>query len=200
MSNSTAESIIVLKLFLNISDKGMGHYRSFKVDVSETFSNLKNRVLDKIAVSRTDSCYYSFMIKFYSDSLRSRCSFRVRDEEIICQVLEREDTHYSGEYAIVFSDIRCENGKRAVDEREKVLSSSSLDNLGNRTSHRIDTGAELIYDSQNYNPSITEVILNEIQSISLKTGRLYKRLSHGRDLWRCVMNMLVISSVRLINL
>src|SRR5688572_26639772 len=95
---STGPGDTVVKLYLNIADKGMGHYRSFKVDKDETFGSLKNRVLDKIAVNREDSAYYTIILKFLPDTGVTRCSIRLRDEENVIDVMEREQANFYGDF------------------------------------------------------------------------------------------------------
>jgi hypothetical protein len=191
LKQEQSDSSTLLKFFLNISDKGMGHYRTFVIENNETFGNLKKRVLNKIAVSQKDSPFYSFVLKFLSDTSLTRCSLKLHDNEIISEVLERENICYKGEYAVIFSDIRCEKTSKHTansdQDQEKVLNSDFYRSQSSKTFDSV-AGTEFLYGAaRKSKSSITETLLAEVQNICLKSGKLFKKLSEGRDQWRYLL-------------
>jgi hypothetical protein len=187
-AKSDAQNTRVIKLHQRVDGSG-GHYKSFLINPSDTFYQLKVRSIDKMNMKRSDLPFCMITINFqYSvNVLHQRGPLCPSDDELVLSLLEREELHHEDDLIFVFTDLRVNysspyppSGRMELN----VPSSSSTASLDLCTEFYHQPTAESDYDT------IPSALLKELESISLKIGRL--QIFHsGKDPWRCCLDFLL---------
>jgi hypothetical protein len=158
-----------------------GQYKSFLISPNDTFSSLKLRAFDKIPIKRIDSPFYKISIHFEPPIIScypQRAPFYPSDEENILQVLDRAELSHEGELLIVLSDLRINQFPQTSFNRSDPIALPTLPSPIDLCTEFNQSFSDLVYES------IPTILLNEIESISLKIGRLQLFQQPGKDPWR----------------
>lgn len=176
----------VVKLYQNVGLQGGGHYKSFRVGLSDTFAILKRRALDKNGINRIDAPFFSIIVKFQNAQATSRFrnSLRPSDDEYVIDVLNREEEFHDGDLLLIFSDIRFEFSYRTTSKSRNPPSTS----VDTAAIFHYDTSTEFMTHSHSRltldaNKTVLNILISELESISLKQGKLqiYQPIN---DVWR----------------
>jgi hypothetical protein len=158
-----------------------GHYKSFLITPNDTFSSLKLRAIDKIPIKRVDSPFYVISIHFEAPTVFGyppRGPLYPSDEENIIEVLEREELYHEGELLIVLSDLRINLFPKSFTNRPEPIPLAPLPIPIDLCTEFNQSFSEVVYES------IPTILVSEIESVSLKIGRLQMFQQSGKDPWR----------------
>jgi hypothetical protein len=187
----------VIKLHQRVDGSG-GHYKSFLISPSETFGQLKIRAIDKMNMKRADFPFCSITINFqYSfHVLHQRGPLCPSDDELVISLLDREELYHQDELVLVFTDLRINYAAPFIalsrSESYPVPSSSTAAAPPDLCTEFLQTSTESDYDT------IPSTLLKELESISLKIGRL--QIFHsGKEPWRSVSSLLLTDTGSLIS-
>jgi hypothetical protein len=178
----------VVKVYQNHGNQSGGHYKSFRIGQKDTFGNLKKRAMDKNGINRSEAPFFSIIVKFQNNQATSRYrnSLRPTDNELVNDVLNREELYHDGELLLILSDRRHELAP-ITGNRERVSSQVSMDSAA--TFH-YDLCTEFIVTPHSRlgldaNATIPNKIISELESITLREGKL-QIFQRVKDMWRCV--------------
>lgn len=179
----------VVKVYQNHGNQSGGHYKSFRISPSDTFGNLKKRAMDKNGINRSEAPFYSIIVKFQNNQATSRYrnSLRPKDNEFVNDVLNREEQYHDGDLLLILSDRRHELALTIVNAdigNGNVGTDSAVSfHYDHCTEFILHTHSRHAIDASK---TIPNQIISELESISLKEGRLqiYQR---SKDIWRCVL-------------
>ena len=189
----------VIKLHLKIGSNSNGHYKSFLIGQNETFLSLKYRTIEKLGYKKEESSFFYFTINYESNkpTYHSRQALYPNNDEIIYSLLEREELFYEGELLLYFNDIRVLHS--SISNNNDRNNNNSINSIRIDSTPIIpvipDTCTEFnqsFLDSFTPPPSVPDTLLNEIESISIKIGRL--QIFHsGKDPWRLLFLFLILT-------
>ena len=167
----------VVKLYQNVGYQGGGHYKSFNVGPLDTFGKLKRRALDKNGINRIDAPFFSIIVKFQNNpaTSRYRSSLRPDNDEIVCDVLSREELYHDGDIILIFSDIRYEHSYSSGHNRVPPNQAGVGDPLSSGL--HLELCTEFVTHPYNrlavdVNGTIPNILISELDSIALKEGRV----------------------------
>lgn len=171
----------IVKVFSNTSNGDRAQYKTMRVSFFDTFNDLKLRVLDKYGISRNDETFYFLSIQYVSDVYSRRRDVAPSGRNLVIECLRDHDTSSIGETSLFLNRICGDNMNAPASKQQQQLDfpvPSLLMEHDQMTEY-------FCPPSSNNLIHITQEVLGEISSISLKTGFLSKyHCSSG--VWRWV--------------
>lgn len=175
----------------------LGEFRTYATNENETFDSLRQKIIKRVnlILNTNEQYFFKVAFKYYSMLRRGKATYTPMGNELVVDVVRREETEFNGIIAMCFLDMRQEcnpffvrteydvSSATAMAVAASAASSSSLTEWVSREYHFTNNMDSKLLN----NISLPEALFWEVSDIALVQGKLQKRTINPinkKEIWK----------------